>query len=265
MTRKLRVVAVDDEALALRRIEILLSAIPDVELAGTAADGEEALELIERLRPHVVLLDVRMGEMSGFEVVERLAGPQAPLVIFTTAFDRYAIRAFKVSATDYLLKPIELDRMKAAFEKARWSLAAKEAEMRAAELLQIVEALREQDHTTETRRYDTELWATRRDEVVRVPVVELDWIEAERDYVRLHIGDQSYLLRETMLALQERLDPRKFVRIRRSALVRVDRITGIRRVSYGDFRVLLSSGGEVRVGRTYVKQIRHMISSRNLN
>lgn len=262
MTEMLRVMAIDDEPLALKRLELLLARIPRVELVGKALSAPAALLQIAVLRPDVLLLDIRMAGMTGFDLVEHLSGPFLPLVIFVTAFDEFAPRAFEVDAVDYVLKPVELGRLAAALARARRSLAALDAEDRLTELREVVSALREQARSTESRRYESELWAERRNEFVRIRVDELDWVAAERDYVRLHANGQSYLLRETISKLEERLDPELFIRIRRSALVRIDRVTGIRRAGYGDFRVTLSDASEIRVGRTYVARIRKLIAPR---
>jgi two-component system LytT family response regulator/two-component system response regulator AlgR len=258
----LRVLAVDDEALALRRIEIAVSRVPGVELIGTARGGREGLEMVERLRPDVLLLDINMAGFGGFDVVEGLSTQNAPLVIFCTAFDQYAVRAFQVSAVDYLLKPLEFDRLRAALDKARTTLRLLDAEERAVELKELVGALRQhRDGADETSRYETEIWAPRGSGFERVLVSDINWVEAERDYVHLRTGARSYLLRETMNGIQSRLDPDMFIRVHRSALVRVDRIGSIRRPGYGRFSLLLTSGEEVPVGRTYVKQIKRLIGA----
>ena len=262
MPDPVRIFAVDDEPLALRRIELLLGRISGVELVGKALSGADALDAIDDLRPDVLLLDIKMAGLTGFDVVERLSGPYVPLVIFVTAFDKFASKAFEIGAVDYVLKPVEYDRLSAALERARRSLSAIDAEDRLAELRDVVAALREQSGAAESKRYESEIWAERRNEFVRIRVDDLDWVAAERDYVRLHAAGQSYLLRETLSSLEARLDPDDFVRVRRSALVRTDRITGIRKAGYGDFRIGLTDGSEIRVGRTYVAKIRKLIAPR---
>jgi DNA-binding LytR/AlgR family response regulator len=259
----LRIFCADDEALALRRIQLLLDRIPGVELVGTARSGPEAVEAIRAARPDLVLLDIRMGQMDGFAVAEALAGPgmplPMPLIIFVTAFDEFAVRAFDVSAVDYLVKPVELERLEAAIAKARARIETEDQAMRAAELQAIVAALRESRRAAEPKRYETEIWAQRMGEFVRIRAADIDWIEAERDYVHIHVGDRSYLLRETIGGLERRLDPAEFIRIRRSALVRSERIRSIRRAGYGDYRVQIAGDRQLRVGRTYVKTVRARI------
>ena len=257
---KLRVYAVDDEPLALRRVELLLGRIAAVELVGTARNGREAIEAVRALAPDVLLLDIRMAGLDGFDVVEALTGPKVPLVIFVTAFDQFAVRAFEISAVDYIVKPVELERLRAALTRARRNLEAADATARGDELRQAIAMLRGQ--APAAPRYETQIWTERRNRFVPVKVADIDWVEAERDYVRLHVAGESYLLRETIGAMEARLDPEQYVRVRRSALVRRERIQAIRRAGYGDYRVQLSSGGEVRVGRTYVKGMRALIAPR---
>lgn len=256
MMGPLRVVAVDDEPLALRRIELLLGRMRGVELVGQSLDGRLVADLVARLRPDLLLLDVKMPGFNGFEVVNALRDQRAPQVIFVTAFDQFAVRAFEASAIDYVLKPVDSDRLAAAIDKARRAISAADAESRVAELQAVVAALRNASAPDDAPRFETELWAERRGELTRILVSSVDLVEAQGDYVKLHVGRHGYMLRETLAGLQARLDPNDFVRIRRSALVRRDRIAGIRRAAYGDLRVLLANGDQIRIGRTYVGQIR---------
>ncbi|MBO9671136.1 MAG: response regulator transcription factor [Sphingobium sp.] len=258
----LRVLCADDEALALRRLQLLLARIPSVDIVGTARNGPETLADVARLKPDILLLDIRMGQMSGLEVAETLIASAAPPhIIFVTAFDEFALRAFDLSAVDYLVKPVELGRLEQALTKARAALEAADAVSRAAELEAIIAALRETRRPMASRRYATEFWAQRLGELVCVRVEDIDWIEAERDYVHLHVGERSYLLRETISGLESRLDPASFLRIRRSALVRSERVGSIRRAGYGDYRVLLHTGVQLRVGRTYLKPFRARLTA----
>lgn len=259
---KLSVYAVDDEPLALRRLELLLERLPDVELVGTARNGREAIGAMRTIGADVLLLDIRMAGLDGFDVVEALTGPKVPLIIFVTAYDHFAVRAFEISAVDYIVKPVELDRLRDALARARHHLESADAKVRVGELRDAIAVLRGQPPAEAARRYETQIWTERRNRFVPVKVGDIDWIEAERDYVRLHVGGESYLLRETIGAMETRLDPEQYARVRRSALVRRDRIEAIRRAGYGDYRVQLRSGNEVRVGRTYVKSVRALLAPR---
>ncbi|MDO9433753.1 MAG: LytTR family DNA-binding domain-containing protein [Pseudomonadota bacterium] len=256
----LRVVAIDDEDLALRRLQIALDQISNAELVGVARSGEEGLALIAAVRPDVVLLDIQMANLDGFELVERLCGDHVPLVIFVTAFPGFATRAFEVSAVDYILKPVAFERLGAALDKARTTLRLVDAERRASDLRTLVSALRAESSARGADDYLTEIWAERRGETVRVPVHLIDWMEADRDYVRLHARGAPLLTRGPLGDLQARLDPSQFVRVRRSALVRVEAIAAIRNRGYGNCRVLLTGGADVKVGKTYLRDIRRLTS-----
>jgi len=282
----LRVLAVDDEVLALRRIELLLNDMPGAELVGIARTGEAALKQISRLSPDVVLLDIRMAGADGFDVVRALEGTDLPQIVFVTAFGEFAAQAFDLCAVDYVLKPVHRDRLRVALDKAGRARAAADSGRRIAELLHTVDRLRasapgaraaadsgrriaELLHTVDRLRAarapgaDAQaIWAERRGELVRVEVADIDWIEAEGDYVRLHARGQGYLLRNTLKSFQERLNSQTFIRVRRSALVRRDAVASIRRVEDRDLRIRMNSGHEIRVGRTYVTGLRAMLSAR---
>ena len=259
----LKVLIVDDEALARRRLATMLRQIVDVEIAGEAEDGDEALELIRERHPDVVLLDIKMPGKSGFDLVPLLEGPAVPVVIFVTAFNHYAVKAFEVAAVDYLLKPVAFDRLQGALTRAREVLKSRDSESRVAEMAGIIETLRQGAAVeAEAPRFESEFWVQRRAEYLRVPVARLDWIEAERDYVRLHAGNEAYLLRDTISGLDERLDPSVFIRVHRSAIVRRERIVAIRQAGYGAIKVALSTGIEVPVSRTYVHQVRQILHAK---
>lgn len=257
----LRVLAVDDEELALRRIELALAQMPDAILVGRAFSGAEGAELVAALRPDVVLLDVEMANLGGFEMLEHLRQTDAPLVIFVTAFEAYAARAFRVRAIDYVLKPVDFTRLQEALQRARHTLHLTAAERQAAELRNVVTALQREREPVDPR-FTREFWADRRGELVRVHVHQVEWLEAEGDYVRLHADTGSFLIRGPLGDIEAGLDPRSFVRVRRSALVRIDRIRAIRQKQYGDCRIVLTSGAEVRVGKTYLPVVRELSARR---
>jgi DNA-binding LytR/AlgR family response regulator len=257
---QLSVLVVDDEPLARRRLTTILRELPDVKLAGEAEDGDEAVALIAALKPDVVLLDVKMPGLTGFDVLDALNGSTPPIIIFVTAFNHFAVRAFEVSAVDYVLKPVAFDRLAAALDKARSALAAGDVTARLAEVESVLSAIRSSENMATTGpSYEQEIWVQKRAEFRRVPVSQIDWIEAERDYVRLHAAGDSYLLREPISRMQERLDPSDFVRVHRSALVRRERITAVQQAGYGAIRIQLATGIAVRVGRTYVNRVREIM------
>jgi two-component system response regulator AlgR len=242
MTKTLKTLIIDDEPLAVERMQILCAKVPDIDLVGTATNGVSALRLIEALGPDLLLLDINMPVMDGLSVARALEGKTPrPAVIFTTAFDEFAVAAFDVAAVDYLLKPISLDRLERAVSRMRTHVGAAPAAKAA-----------EQSPWTE------EFWVSHRAEIVRVSVKEIDLIEAERDYMRLHVGARSYLLHQTISELERSLDPEEFVRLHRSTIVRRDRIVGFKHDGAGAWQAQFRDGRLLRVGRTFLPKARAM-------
>lgn len=254
----LRVLTVDDEALALRRLAILLQTMPNVEHVGEATGVREALAKIDERAPDVVLLDIKMRDGSGFDVVEALNRRVAPVVVFVTAFDRFAVRAFETSAAGYLLKPVERDRLAKALQKARQRRSEIDADQRVVELREVVRSLRSEADEGDTR-YESELWLKSGGGLVKVPVDSIEWVGSEDEYVRLHAVSGSFLMRGSIRQLEQRLDPRRFVRIHRRALVRKAAIARLQAVSLGRMAVHLNSGTRLTTGRVYGKRLRGLL------
>jgi two-component system LytT family response regulator len=254
----LRVLSVDDEALALRRLEILLSAIPNVEQVGQARGVRDAITKIDELVPDVVLLDIKMRDGNGFDLIEALAGrSNAPVVVFVTAFDRFAVRAFETSAIAYLLKPIERDRLALALQKARHRISEIDSEQRIAELREIISSLRSE--ADENSHFESDFWLKSSCGLVKVPADSIECVGSEDEYVRLHATSGSYLMRGSIRQLQKRLDPEQFVRIHRRWLVRKAAIAQLQTSSFGGTAVLLNSGMRLLAGRVYGKQLRDLL------
>jgi two-component system LytT family response regulator len=252
----MRILLVDDEPLALERLQVAMASIPDTEIVGTAADGIEACEKILALQPDLAILDIQMPGLSGMEVAQSLNGANRPEVVFVTAFNRFAVEAFGVEATDYLLKPVGFDRLRIAIERVRRRRALVEADSRASELSTVVAALREDaDQVAPAAAYDEGIWVPGRQGAVRVPVDTIDRIEAARDYVLLNTPIKSYILRAKMSELEQRLDPRLMVRVHRSHIVRIDAVVGIERPGKGMLRLLLNDGANLQVGPNYQEQV----------
>ena len=248
----LRVVVVDDEPLSVRRMQRALEGLPDVEVVGTAGDGIEAAGLIARLKPDLVFLDIRMPGLSGLDLAKSFAGDGSPLIVFVSAFDRFAVRAFEVAAVDYLLKPAPLDRLGEAVARARRRLAESETLRNYGELQQVVSALRaERDADAGAAPDAGEIWITHTLGRARLPAAEILRAEAERDYVRIHARDRSYLIRGPLHALACKLDPARFARVHRSALVQLDAVQEVVRSGAGGLVLVLEGGDRVPVGRTY--------------
>lgn len=238
----LRTLIVDDEPLAIERMQILCAEQEGITLVGTAADGAAALRMIESLHPDLVLLDIAMPEVDGMAVAKTLGRQSAesrPAIIFVTAFDSFAIEAFDLAAVDYLLKPVSADRLRRAVDRV---------------------AERRRLPSTETAGPDhvDEFWVPHRSELVRIAANDIERIDAERDYMRLHLGQRSYLLHQTIGALEARLDPTRFIRLHRSVIVRKDRIARLGHDKAGAWHAELVDGDQVRIGRTYLAHVKAM-------
>ena len=239
----LRVVIVDDEPPARARLRRLLKAHDAVEIAAECGDGAAAVQAIESAQPDLVLLDVQMPELDGFEVLRALDMPRLPAVIFVTAFDSYALRAFEVHALDYVVKPVEAARFDRALSHARQRIS----EQRSAGdgLTNLIRELARD-------RVRLKRIPVRSEGRVKViDLADVDWMSAADNYVTLHVGGQEYLVRDTMSALERRLDASDFVRVHRSTIVRVDRIAELLPDLHGDYRIRLKNGTEVALSRTY--------------
>ncbi len=248
----LRIVIADDEPLALRRLHIALDDMPGVEIVGSASDGEEALRLINELSPDIVLLDIRMPELSGLQLVEALDHPSPPAVIFVTAYDSFAVEAFREGAVDYLLKPLDEERLKLAIERAQLALETRDAKERIAELREALSTLQLEEAAREKPAYEEYLWVSSRGHVIRVPVSDVHWFEAEGDYVVIH-ADRNHLIHDSLRDLETRLDPHRFLRVHRSSIVCIPSVVGLERSDFGAVRLRLLDGSEVAVSRSYKK------------
>ena len=238
----MRVLLVDDEPPAIERLAAFFSNIPGTEVVGTAANGIEAQAAIERLHPDLVMLDIQMPEMGGLTLAGTLPLDERPEIVFVTAFEQFAPDAFEVEAADYLLKPVRLDRLRQAVERA-----TRRQTGRRAALLAVAPAA--------ASEFDDAIWVPVREGQTRVPVASIDWIEAAGDYAMLHTSLRSHLLRTTMSALEKRIDPAELMRVHRSAFVRLARVTEIRRVDKWLVTLVLGDGAEVAVGPNYAKAV----------
>jgi two-component system LytT family response regulator len=250
-----RVLLVDDEPVARRRMRRYLAADSSVTIVGECADGRSAVTAIRALRPDVVLLDVQMPELDGFAVLRALSPAEWPAVIFVTAFDRYALSAFDLHAIDYLLKPFTRDRFALALARAKDRIAAQRSDDRLAALLHRLRL---------TPRSPSRVAVRSRNRIIVIDWADVDWIEAADNYVKLHVGRSEYLLRNTLAALERELDTDQFVRVHRSSIVRMDRITELIPESHGDFTLRLRGGGEVMLSRTFRDRVESRLGPRNV-
>jgi DNA-binding LytR/AlgR family response regulator len=248
--------------LALRRIKLALQDIPDVEIVGAASDGAQAITFMRDLKPDVVLLDIKMPLADGFDVANAVEDSGGPAVIFVSAFESYALRAFETSAIDYLLKPVEFERLASALDRARERRAVMDAGRRAKELAAVLEALKKESDERDGPQFEKEFWIRDRGRFLRVPVMDVERIEAERDYVRLYWDGRTLLHRETMSHLEEKLDPNVMLRVHRSAFVNWKRLKAVRRDANGRLMAVLESGDEVPVSRAYAQRVMAEMKSR---
>ena len=237
----LRTLIVDDEPLAIERMQVLCAEISHLQVIGTASDGESALRLSKKLNPDLLLLDMTMPGKDGLQVAAEAGKMDAPpAVIFVTAHENFAVEAFDLEAIDYVLKPVATERLERAIERA---LARK---------------ARRAGQAAGDSDWLGEFWVPHRSELLRIDASEVYRIDAERDYVRLHVGETSYLLLQTIAGLEEKLDPDKFIRIHRSTILRRDFITGLKHEGLGVWCAELADGKELRIGRTYLKKVKAM-------
>jgi two-component system LytT family response regulator len=246
--RALRVVIADDEPLARQHIADRLGHEENVEVAGTAADGVEAVEAIRRLKPDVVFLDVQMPGATGLDVVDTIGPEEMPATIFVTAFDRYALKAFDVAAVDYLVKPFDDERFSEAFRRARRAVEMNDVDRLTHQLATLLQAA-DGAETPAPHEYLDRITVEMRGQVRVVPVKHIDYITASGPYAELHAGGRTFAVRERMQTLAERLDPKVFMRVHRSVIVRLDRIDTMLRSPGGDYAVRLTDGTELSVSR----------------
>jgi two-component system LytT family response regulator len=257
---RIRAIIVDDEPAARRGVRLLLERDRGVDIVGEAADGAEAAELIRRERPDLAFLDVQMPGCDGFETLARVGAAAAPAVVFVTAYDEHALRAFEVNAVDYLLKPYDDARFAAALQRAKVAIRLHQAEGVNTRLSQLLDYLQQggerplapakaEDETSDR------ILLKSSGEIFFLKAEEIDWIEAEGDYMKFHVGGRAHLMRETMARLEARLDPKRFIRIHRSTIVNLDRLRKLSPSFAGDYAVVLHDGTQLKLSRGYHERI----------
>jgi two-component system LytT family response regulator len=254
---------VDDELLARSAIRMLLKDDPEIQIVAEAGSGPEAVELIVHNSPDLVFLDIQMPGMNGFDVLESLGTINIPVVIFVTAFDKYAVKAFEVHALDYLLKPFDDARFGQALRQAKSHIEQGELNRLTQKLFALLEYRDEKvaELPHDRPRYLTRLMIKSASRIFFLKVDEIDWIGAEDYYVKLHVGRKSHLLRETMNELETKLDPDKFVRIHRSSIVNMDRVKEMHPHFNSDYLVILQDGTELKLSRSRKEQLQSLLNS----
>lgn len=256
---KIRALIVDDEPLAREGILMRLKQAADVEVIGECGNGREAVTVIRREVPDLVFLDIQMPRLDGFGVVEAVGVKQMPHVIFVTAYDEHALRAFEVSALDYLLKPIDGERFFEALERARDRIRGKNLEAISAQLHKMMAALQAERKYLE--RLSIKSTGKSGGRITFLGVDEIDWIGAADNYVQVHAGRELHLLHATMNSLENRLDPNKFLRIHRSTIVNVERIKELHPMFHGEYQVILKDGTQLTSGRGYRGNLQRLLNN----
>ena len=251
---KIRALIVDDEPLAREGIHMRLEQEPDIEVIGECRNGREAVAAILREAPDLVFLDIQMPRLDGFDVIEAVGVRQMPQVIFVTAYDEHALRAFDVHALDYLLKPIDSARFDEALQRVRTRLRVNNLEALGEQLHYLMAALRAGKKSLER------LAIKSAGRIIFLNVEEVDWIEAADNYVQVHAGRESHLLHATMNSLESRLDANQFLRIHRSTIVHLKRVKELHPMFHGEYRVILKDGTQLASGRSYRKKLQKLLN-----
>ena len=254
---RVRTLIVDDEPAARRGIRLLLERDGGVDIVGEASGGAEAAELIARERPELAFLDVQMPGCDGFQALQRAGLVNAPAVIFVTAYDEHALRAFEVNAVDYLLKPYDDARFAAALQRAKDEVRRRQADTVNARLHQLLDYLQQapQPAAAPAENASDRILLKSSGEIFFLKAEEIDWIEAEGDYMKFHVSGRTHLMRETMARLEARLDPKKFIRIHRSTIVNIDRLRKLSPSFAGEYAVILHDGTKLKLSRGYHERI----------
>jgi len=253
----MRAVVADDERLAREKLLILLNSEPQVQVVAECQNGKQTVSTIRNFRPDLVLLDIQMPELDGFEVLDKIPPEEMPAVVFTSAYDQYAIRAFEANALDYLLKPFDQERLHHAVERARSELRKSRESELTHRILSLLSQVR--PVTIPASQYRNRLVIKVNGRVVFLDMDSIDWVEAAANYVRLNAGKESYLVRDKISSLCERLDATHFVRIHRSVIVNVRKIKELIPTNSGEYVVVLKNGKELSCSRGYRTGLREIV------
>jgi two-component system LytT family response regulator len=254
----IRTIIADDERLARKKLRILLDSEARVEVVAECPNGRQTVSAIRSFRPDMLLLDIQMPDLNGFEVLSEISSDEMPQVIFTSAYDQYAIRAFETHALDYLLKPFDQDRLHAAIERACVEIRKAKDQEFTNRVLELLSSVKSEKRVTP--EFKERLAIRSNGRVVFLNLDEIHWVEATANYVRLNTGKDSYLFRETISRISERLNPTDFVRIHRSMIVNVRRIKELIPVNSGEYVVVLNGGKELSCSRGYRANLQHLIA-----
>jgi len=262
--RTLRTLLVDDEALSRRGLELRLRMANDIEIVGECANGREALAAIRELKPDLVFLDIQMPGLSGFDVLAQLQPHELPMIVFVTAYDRFAVQAFEARAIDYVLKPVDDARLAATIGHVRELIEQRAAVAERNQLVNLLADLRgsgEIEPGRPTAAPEVPNWLPIRSgrETVRVPVESIEWVDAAGDYLCIHASGQTHILRATMREMENLLDPRLFQRVHRSTIVNLTRVKSLRAHMNGEYFLRLDGGQELKLSRTYRDKVEYFL------
>lgn len=255
-------IIVDDEPLAREGIRMLLKQDKAFHVIAECANGREALNAIKKHRPDLIFLDVQMPELDGLGVVRGMPRDQNLLIVFVTAFDRFAIEAFDAHAIDYILKPVNAERFAQTLARIKQRYSEREATRISQELLGILQQFSAETRSSEVARYQTRFSVKTGDRIQLIEASDVDWIESEDYYIRLHVGKQSYLLRDSLSRLESELDPRIFIRIHRSTIVNKSRVKELKQHFKGEYFVILKDGSSLKLSRSYHAAVETLLSGR---
>ena len=265
----IKTLIIDDEPHAREGIRIRLNEFPTIKIIGECSSGLEAVDTINNLKPDLLFLDIQMPEMNGFEVLKNISVSPKPLVIFVTAFDKYAIKAFEYHALDYLLKPVNDTRFAEAVNNVMNDLNMRKLELYSHKLKKLIDDyyngftvnddIKNSDLENNKNEYLSRLMVKSKEEISLVPVDEIDWLESAGDYIYVHSNSKKYILRETLTSLEQKLNPRNFVRIHRSAVVNLTKIKNLKANEHGDFEVYLHNGIKLKLSRTFKAHFQSVI------
>lgn len=250
---RIRCLIVDDEPLAREKLRGMLKKHSEVEVIGECANGREAVTAVQKEHPDLLFLDIQMPEMDGFGVLKAISDENLPRVIFVTAFDKYALRAFEVYALDYLLKPFDRDRFEKALQRAHQEIQREKGGDTNQRIIALLEELKHKP------KYLDRIVIKSNGRIFFLKSEESDWVEAEGNYVRIHSGKETYLIRETISSLETQLNPKRFLRIHRSTIVNIERIKELQPWFHGDYRILLKDGTQLTMSRSYREKLHEIL------
>lgn len=262
----LKSIIVDDESLARKGLRMRLEALDGIDVVGECANGREALNSVAELEPDLLFLDIQMPGMSGFDVVSKLQQDNMPLIVFVTAYDEFAIEAFDVHAVDYVLKPVDEDRLKEAVDRARRHKEQDGAVTDKERLLELIISITGKSETaiaqllkdhTGAKSYPDKIAIKDGGETTLVQTADIDWVDAAGDYMCIHANDETHVMRITMKELEAQLDPANFQRVHRSTIVNLDRVTKVCSHMNGEFHLILNNGTSIKMSRSYKEKVKH--------